>query len=219
MLVRTTERQRQALDLRLRGWTQTEIAQDLGVTQQSVFNLLNQAMKNARGESAEMVAELRNTEMMRLDQVQRRLMNLVDRAERLMKQADEENARIEKVNARLAPGEEKISFMSLGGEQLMLQTVDRLLKLSERRAKIGGLERATVEGAENDPWVGVIQTIMERATSAFEAGGTRAVPSQLSAGAIPTTIVSEGSQPGNGTGRRRNKRKGDSSSGDRPDHE
>lgn len=178
IVVRATTRQREAMELRIRGYTFQVIADKLGISNQAAQHLVSSGLRNLRQENAELAVELRQIEMMRLDEIQYRLVNMIERAENLMDAADKHN--------QDPNSDEQVGY---GGEQLLLQTIDRLLKVVERRAKIAGLERPEGAGSENDPWVAVLQNIMTRAANALGTGNGRSRPD-----AIPATVVSESGQ-------------------------
>lgn len=158
--VKATSQQKAALDMRVRGVSVAQIALELEMSESNAYLLIQKGLKHLREEAAESAQELRDMECLRLDEVQTRLADLIDRAETLMDEGED-------------------------GEGLMLQTIDRLLKVVERRAKITGIETTRFEGEINDPWVGVIRSVVERMGENANAANNGGKKSD----AIPTTSV------------------------------
>jgi len=198
--------------LRIKGHSFQQIGDILGISWQRANQLVTLALKHIRNESEDLAGELRQMEMMRLDDIQGRLIGLIDRAEQRMDQADKDNQR--------EGGDDDGGYVTYGGEQLMLQTMDRILKVVERRAKIAGLERVETGDPANDPWVSVIQSIMNRASNALAAtNGDGHHSEAIPATAIPVVGPSSGGGPGDVSNRRSDEREDPTTSRRRPDSE
>ncbi|MBH1938972.1 hypothetical protein I5Q34_32725 [Streptomyces sp. AV19] len=120
----SAQRDAEACELRARGWSYKRIADHLGADVHTIHDGVQRALRAIVQEPAE---EVRTLELERLDRLYERAVEVLERRHVTVSQG-------------------KIIYE--GGEPLaddgpVLQAIDRLLRIQERRAKLLGLDAAT----------------------------------------------------------------------------
>ena len=140
--ITATERQRQAVDLRLQGLSYQQVGDELGIGKQEAYNLVSRALKQNRKELAESVEDVREMELAKLDKLDRKLWELLDQG------GGELVTTEEGIGAQGPISKVRVQRPGIGG------VIDRLLAVQKRRADILGLDSASkheVTGPEGGP--------------------------------------------------------------------
>lgn len=131
------ERDAQFLELRRRGLTYRQIAAQQGVkSQKTAYEAVQRALADAIQEPA---AEVRQIELDRLDEYMRHALRVLATPHLVVSQG--------------VVAEHPVTGEPLADDQPVLQALDRLLKISERRARLLGLDapaRSRVEVITED---------------------------------------------------------------------
>lgn len=163
---RRTERQNEALQRRIKGQSFSDIADELGISVPTAHELVTKALRHTQEHNIEQAIELRALELLRLDGMHATLTGIIEKAERLA--ADDD----------------------LGAsEAVILQTLDRLLRVIEKRAKLLGIDLATDAEAElRAPWVAVLANIQAKALPATSHSVAQPGPDLLPAPEPPRAL-------------------------------
>lgn len=144
-----TKRQQQALDLRVKGYTFPQIAAELKVTTKTAHELFTKAMAN--GVVKEQVESVLETELLRLDQMMRVCTTIL--AKETVEIVTKDGAVV------------KVAM----DDELRLKTLDRIVKIQERRSKLLGMERTRVDATVDGPWASFLADVI---TGADDEGTT-----------------------------------------------
>ena len=124
------KKRKRALELRTKGWSFADIADEMGISTAFAWNLVNRALKEVTEEPAKVVVK---QEVLRLDALYRKTYEV-----------------LEGVHYAVNSGE----VVHYNGEPLtdvgpLLQAVDKLLKVQARRATLLGLDKPTKHSMTN----------------------------------------------------------------------
>lgn len=134
------QRQADAVAMRLRGKSYSQIAEVLGITKQRAHQLVMQAFEEMRQQCAEDTEQLRAIELARLDRITETFAPMLE-----------------------MPG------LDLQDVEAAKKAADVLIKVSERRAKLLGLDaptRAELTGKDGQPFVAGVFAIPQPAKDA-----------------------------------------------------
>lgn len=157
----TAKRDAQAARLRGRGWTYQRIADELDVSRQTAYDAVQRALADTLTEPA---AEARTLELERLDEMHAAVLAVLEREHVTVQQGKVVRRR---VGVELDDNGEPVLdgegqpipvYEDVLDDAPVLQAVDRLLKIQERRAKLLGLDapaKAEVGGKLSYEIVGV----------------------------------------------------------------
>jgi len=150
----TVERRQRVVDLRIRGWQWTQIAIELGVSYQRCQQLYDEAMTLVNRASVEKARELEN---MRLDAMEMSVWKVLDTAHVVIQQGKIVGIyvgveRDPETNEVLRDHNDKpvIRTEPVPDDAPVLQAVDRLLRIADRRAKLNGLDASIKIKLEGD---------------------------------------------------------------------
>lgn len=132
----TVARDAEAAALRAKSWTYQQIADHLGITKSSAHEAVQRALADTLAEPAE---ALRTLELERLDGMWRAVQGVLER-----KHLTVSNGRVVQI-----PNEAG-ELVPVEDDAPILQAVDRLLKIQERRAKLLGLDIPVKQQIEVD---------------------------------------------------------------------
>lgn len=157
----TAKRDAEAARLRGRGWSYQRIANELGVSKGTAYEAVRRALNDTLTEPA---AEARTLELERLDEMHAAVLAVLEREHVTVSQGKVVRRRVgvetDDNGAEVLDGEGKPIpvYEDVLDDAPVLQAVDRLLRIAERRAKLLGLDaptRAEVGGKLTYEVVGV----------------------------------------------------------------
>lgn len=119
--VETAERDRRAAELRGKGWSYRKIAAELKIDVHTAHDAVERALRAIRAEGA---AEVRQLELERLDAMWEAVLRVLER----------EHVTVNQGKVIVLDGK------PLTDDGPVLQAVDRLIKIQERRARLLGLD-------------------------------------------------------------------------------
>jgi hypothetical protein len=141
----TVKRDARAAELRAKSWTYQQIGDDLGMSRQSAYEAVQRALADTLEEPG---AAVRAMELAKLDAMERAVLGVLER-----EHVTVQHGKVVKI-LDAATGQEK----ALLDDSPILQAVDRLLRIAERRARLLGLDaekRINVSGGLTYEVVGV----------------------------------------------------------------
>lgn len=142
--LQTRYKQKEMLEMRMAGWKYPDLAQHFGCSVTYCIKLVNKALKEVTKGPAE---EFLDLELMKLDEYQKEVLAVLKRFHPVINQGQIVRFKQEG-DLPDEPGQ------ALQDDGPILQSIDRLLKISERRAKLLGLDKPDkkeITGKDGEP--------------------------------------------------------------------
>ena len=168
--------ERQALTMRLAGWTYQDIAVALRyASPQHAWKVVNRALRRETVKVSLLAEDLREVELTRLDRMQSSIWNTALGIARQITRQE---------------GNTQVTVTEPIPHNQQMDALDRVLKIMERRAKYDGTEQAPAPspGAGIDAVQAVLKDALQNA-SIEEIQALRAVVGQLAGGIRPRAIA------------------------------
>jgi hypothetical protein len=137
-----TKRQQQALDLRVGGKGYVQIGKEMGISDVAAFKLVERALQHRQANTAEKIERVLEVELARLDQAMQVCVTI-----------------LEKKTVQVVTKDGVILDVAMDDE-LRLKTLDRIVKIQERRAKLLGMERTKVDATVDGPWASFLADVI-----------------------------------------------------------
>lgn len=129
-----TKRQQEALDLRVKGLSYDKIAKEMGITGKRAYDLVTAALTHAESNTAEKLEQVLAVELRRLDEMMEVCVTI-----------------LEKETVQIVTKDGIVLEIEMDDE-LRLKTLDRIVKIQERRAKLLGMDRMRQDVTVDGPW-------------------------------------------------------------------
>lgn len=180
--IETAQRDAEACQLRQRGMSYPQIAKALGYSEASHAS---QAVARAlRATVEEPAAEVRKTELARLDDMYRAALEVLERMHVTVSQGRVVQHRVAGTGTWDPETRTWVDaeWVDLADDAPVLQAIDRLLKIQERRARLLGLDAPVKHEVRN---VDALDAEIEQLVARLAAGSKAEVAPEAPAGARP----------------------------------
>jgi|SRR6185369_2820861 hypothetical protein len=137
------ERDARVWTLSIEGWSQWEIAQEVGITQARVSQIINRVADSIKRPAAEAIIQQENS---KLDAAERAVMGVLKAKHVLVRGDGVVRQLIVDIDTGLPlrdPVTNELLERDMEDDAPVLAAVDRLMKIYERRAKLNGLDAPT----------------------------------------------------------------------------
>lgn len=145
-----TKRQQEALDHRVAGLSYPKIAKAMGITHRAAYELVGKALAHRQDQTAEKIESVLEIELARLDEAMEVCTSILG-----------------KKSVQIVTKDGMVLDVAMDDE-LRLKTLDRIVKIQERRAKFLGMERTKVDATVDGPWASFLADVI---TGTEDTGG------------------------------------------------